>query len=273
MTVMPYQAAPQPAYYTPNGLAVASAVTQARRKVQGPSILVHAPQKRGKSSMADSGPRPVLILDVETASFWTPSRKIYWEPKRETCPQADGSWDSCIVIIHDYDDLWWLLDFLNKGAHPFNSVSLDSVTTILQRVMMNLAGIRKMTQDQWGILLRQVTGLVWGYRDLLTHPWRPVWSVTFVCGTHWHDKTGKWRPLLMGQSQDVVPYTPDIEGWIEIGQDGFTRQLLIGPQPYIETGNRLWGRLPDSLNLGYPGVLPGWTVETMAAEVIKSQLQ
>lgn len=273
--------------YTPNGLAVvgnpiSAAYGQpgiARKQPQGLSIGVHGYQKQGKSSLGDTGPVPRLILDVETASFWTPSPKVYWDFKRETCPNwpqdaraqsPDGLWDTCIVIIHDYADLYKLLDFLVKGAHPFNSISMDSVTEIQQRVIWDLAGTGKMKQDDWGQLLRHVNALIRGYRDLITHPTNRIWSVVYIMGTHYDQRMGKFRPLVQGSSADYLPYVPYVLGWLEAGQDG-SRHLWIGPSQLHETGERLWGRLPYDMQLGYPGMVPGWTVESMVQQVLASQ--
>lgn len=253
-------------YQQPNGLAVAQLPP---KRQQGLSVMVHAPAKHGKSSFGDSGPRPTLILDVETAVTWTPSRKIYWNPARETCPVPDGSWDSCIVTIHNYDELYQLLRFLQRGQHPFNSVSLDSVTEIQQRIMDELAGTRKMERDHWGQLLRHVNSIIRGYRDLITHPTRPVWTVCYIAGTHFDQRMGKWRPLVQGQSQEYLPYVPDLLGWLDIAPDG-SRHLWTGPSPLHETGERLWGRLPYDMQLGYPGMVPGWTLESMVSQLLAS---
>jgi len=273
--------AAQQAYYTqPNGLVVAQpyVAVPAQRRQQGLSLGVFAPPKTGKSSLGDTGPRPTLILDVETASFWTPSRKIYWDPQRETVPtwpqdpraeSPDGLWDTCIVIIHDAADLHSLHQILMTGHHPFNSVSMDSVTEIQNRVAFALAGYRKLERDHWGVMLRQVNKLIRDYRDLLTHPVKPIWAITYVCGAHIDQKTGMWRPLLQGAIQDHAPYVPDASGWLEVAPND-ERHLWIGPSPHHETGNRLWGKLPDDMLIGYPGMVPGWTVESMVSQLLAS---
>jgi hypothetical protein len=267
------QAYYQQAYTQPNGYA-----PPARRRQQGLSLLVQAHQKVGKSSLGDTGPAPRLILDVETASFWTPSRKIYWDPKRETCPvwpqdpraeSSDGYWDTCIVIIHDAADLHTLHQTLMTGQHPFNSISMDSVTEIQNRVAFALAGYRKLERDHWGVMLRQVNKLIHDYRDLLTHPVNQIWAITYICGTHFDQRVGKWRPLLQGAMQDHAPYVPDASGWLSAEPDG-SRHLWIGQSPHHETGNRLWGRLPDDMVIGYPGKVPGWTVESMVSQLLAS---
>jgi hypothetical protein len=245
----------------PNGAPVR------RAPMQGMRLLIHGLPKAGKSSLADTGPAPRLVLDVETAAMWTPSRKVFWNPARETCPVPDGTWDTCVVIIHDYNELFTLLRFLQAGRHPFNSISMDSVTTIQQRVINSLAGIRKVERDQWGQLLRVINNVIGGYGDLVTHPVRPVWAVTFVCGTALDYTSRKWRPLLQGQSQSYVPYVPEVEGWVYAAPDG-SRHMWIGPSNEYETCDRLWGRLPMDMQLGYPGMVAGWTVESMVSQAL-----
>lgn len=260
----------------PNGLV---APAPAGRQRQGLCVMVHGHQKAGKSSHGDSGVRPTLLLDAETAGVWTPSRKLYWDPKREPVPawpqdaravSPDGYWDTCIVIIHDYRALFDMHTFLNTGQHPFNSVTLDSYTEIQQRCLNSLAGLRQPTQEQWGLLLRTVNSLARQYRDLIKHPVHPIWNVSYICGTHYDRKTARWRPLLQGAAQDYLPYVPDVLGWLYVADDG-TRRMWTGPSREYETGDRLWGRLPHDLQLGYPGVVPGWTAETMLQQVLSTE--
>lgn len=238
---------------------------QHRRQPQGLSLLVHAPAKFGKSTLADSGPVPRLILDIEGTSYWTPSRKIFWDPMRETPPVPDGSWDSCIVITKDLRTIDRVYQVLNSGQHPFNSLSVDSVTEYQQRIIDEKVGVKKVERDEWGYLLRQVSSDVRKFRDLITHPTHRLWSVSFVAGTSQYN--GKWRPLVQGQVGNFLPYYVDLLGYLHANADN-TRDLLIGPHPQFETGERVGGRLPYSLRIGYPGRVPGWTLEDMVRQVL-----
>jgi len=274
MTVQPYQQ-PQQAVQAVNGQWHQQ---PAGRRMQGICCLFHAFAKQGKSCVADSGWPPRLTMDLEGGAFWTPSRKVYWEPARETCPawpcdpravtpgNPEGYWDTCIVITRTYGDLKAMRYFLERGQHPFNSVTLDSVSEMQQRFTDELAADKKMERDHWYAMLRWVNQTLRGYRDLITHPVKPVWSVSLVCGTHWDDRAKKWRPLLQGQSKDYVPYYPDILAWIEAQPDG-RRDMIIGPHPSIETGERVGGRLPGALTIAYPG-WPGWTLADMVRQVL-----
>ena len=262
MTVIPYQPS--------DAVAAATQANGQQRQLRGFSMVVHADPKMGKSSAADSGFRPVLCMDAEAAATWTPSRKRYWNPLRETVPVADGTWDTAVVGVTGYDVIDATTKILNTGRHPFNSISVDSVPTIQDRIMRTMAGHGKMSQDQWGMVLREITGMIWGFKDLLTHPVRQVWSVVFVCPTHYDAQARKFRPWLLGQASKYVPYVPEVEGFIYAVPDG-TRRMWIGPHDDYETGNRLWGRLPDEMVLGYPGVIDGWTVQSMTEQVLATQ--
>jgi hypothetical protein len=257
MTIPPYTAIPtQQAPPPPR-----------RRTAQGLSFLVHGLAKAGKSTFADSGPRPTLILDVEGTSYWTPSRKIYWEPMRETVPVYDGTWDSCIVICQDHTVINHVLALLSSGRHPFKSLSVDSVTEVQQRIIDSLTAGRQMDRDKWGALLRQVASMTRQFRDLIIHPTNPLWSVAFTAGTRFDDRTGKWRPLVQGQIGDYLPYYVDLLGHISALPDQ-SRFMLIGPHPQYETGERVGGRLNAyALPLGYPGK-PGYTIETILMQVL-----
>lgn len=258
MTVQPVQYAPPQAYQQ-------ARPQYQRRRLQGISLLVHGPAKYGKSSLADSGPKPGVILDVEGTSYWTPSRKIYWDPKRETPPYPDGSWDSAIVLAREASDVFGLYRILNSGQHWFKSCSIDSVTEVQQRVIDDLTGGKSMDQAKWGTLLRQISTMTRQYRDLITHPTNPLWTVSFTAGTHMRD--GRWRPLVQGQSQDFLPYYVDLLGYLNALPDG-RRQLLIGPHPLYETGERVGGRLPYDLLIGYGDKYPGYTMESMLRQVL-----
>jgi hypothetical protein len=248
------------------GYAPAVARPQARPKVQGISALVHGAAKAGKSSLADSGPTPRLIVDIEGTSFWTPSRKIFWNPQTEPVPVPDGSWDTAVVVAQNAAMIHQTYSVLKSGQHPFNSVSVDSITEFQQRIIDELVGWKKVGRDEWGVLLRQVSWATRQWRDLVTHPVKPIWTLTFVAGTHWDERLGKWRPLVQGQVGNFLPYYVDILGHLSAQPDE-SRWLLIGPHPQYETGERVGGRLPYQLPIGYPGH-DGYTMESMLAQVL-----
>lgn len=267
MTIATYQAAPP--VQQPYGVLNGQVVPQPGY-AQGLSFLFHARSKAGKSCLSDSGPVPRLLMDVEGQGWWTPSRKILWNPLREAVPVWDGSWETCLVICREARTIHAAKKVLDSGNHPFMSASVDSVTELQQRYIDELKGTRPMEIQDWGYVLRHVTSLTRAWRDLIVHPVHKLWSVSFVAGTHWDTKIKKWAPLVQGSSQDFLPYYVDVLGYLDISpQDQMSRFLTIGPNPWWETGERLGGRLPFQMPIEYrPWNLPGYSVETMLTQVL-----
>jgi hypothetical protein len=257
-----YQQAPAQA----NGQPVPAAL------LQGLRTAIHGWQKAGKSSICDTGPRPRLLLDSEQAALWLPTRgagrMIFWDPKRATVPRDDGTWDTCAVTVYDHEVPFLVLNTLRTGQHPFNTVTLDSTSNLQQRTIMGMRGTAAMRQEDWGSLLRVVNAMITGYGDLVSNPVKRVWSVNFIAGTKWDPVAKKQRLMLQGASQDYIPYVPEIQGYVYDAGDGTRRMWIGGSRPDIEAGNRLWGRLPDEMILGYPGLVPGWTIEAMVTRAL-----
>jgi hypothetical protein len=188
---------------------------------------------------------------------------------RQTVPDPREGWQTAIVLVREARTVMETYRVLSSGQHPFNAGTMDSVTEVQQRIIDDLTKGRQMDRDKWGALLRQVNLMVRAYRDLITHPVKPLWSMAFVAGTKYDDRTRKWRPMVQGQAQDYLPYYVDILGYIGALPDN-SRQMLIGPNPGFETGERVGGRLPPVMPLGYPG-RPGYTIESMLQQVLAPQ--
>ena len=169
----------------------------------GLSIIVHGPSKAGKSRFAATAPSPRLILDAESGSRFVPGRKVGWDPRTQAPPTSDGTWDTCLVPVHDYDTITAALHWLQSGQHPFNSVVIDSVSEVQQRAMDSIVGIDPMKIQDWGTLLRMVSDTVRKFRDLVSHPTHPLYAVVYIAMTTQRD--GKWRPLVQGQLRDFLP--------------------------------------------------------------------
>lgn len=251
---------------------------------RGLSFLVQGPPKSGKSSFASTVPAPRAILDSESGSYWTHSgRKIEWDPSRGGPPEVGRhvtagygqpsvtpGWDTAMVVVHKARVLDDAYRWLSSGRHPFNGVASDSHTELQQRYVDELAGQGQMRREHWGSMLRSMNSMTRGFRDLLTNPVKQVWGICFICGSHWDTTISKWRPLLQGQSKDYQPYYIDILGAVQAQPNG-QRLLLIGPNQFYETGERVGGRLPDVMPLAYPAKgIQGWDIASMIQKVNQS---
>lgn len=148
----------------------------------------------------------------------------------------DGTWDTCIATVTEFDQMQAVYQWLRSGQHPFVSVIIDSLMEIQKRCIDKVAGTNQLTQQDWGTVLRRLESLVRSYRDLTLLADNPVACVVFVVGTVDVDSTK--RPLLQGALRNTVPYYLDVVGYVFTQQvpsdDGsmvLQRMLLTQPQP------------------------------------------
>lgn len=213
------------------------------------TLLVHGFSGSGKSTLASTAPGPVLILDAESGSDYLGSDGdiVYWNPISEAPPKED-KWKYCVVQVLTYEDVVKAYEWLASGDHPFNSVVLDSVSEIQQRCIDSIAGANQMKTQDWGELLRTVAGQIRKFRDLKSHPTKPLWAVVFVCMSQKID--GRQEPLVQGKLKEFLPYYVDACGWLYTEIDDFGvehRNLLLGPDPLYLAKERMAGRLPKIL--------------------------
>ncbi len=206
------------------------------------TALIHGDSGVGKSWLAASAPYPRLILDAEGRAKYAPSLlpKVYWNPKEGAPPSADGTWDTCICPIADFETLSTAYSWLRAGTHQFKSIVIDSLMEAQKRCIDAVTGTSQMQTQDWGTLLRRIEGLVRSYRDLTLLPdsVQTASVVLYIVGTRLRD--GKQAPLLQGQFADTVPYYMDVVGYYfkqpVMAEDGVTvanyqRALLVDSQP------------------------------------------
>lgn len=213
------------------------------------TMLIHGESGVGKSWLADTAPAPRLILDAEGRAKYTPSGpKISWDPRSGPPPAADGTWETCVVSVSDFETLSQAYQWLRAGQHQFTSIVIDSLMEAQKRCIDYVAGVQALDQQDWGTLLRQLESLVRSYRDLTLVPDNAASVVLFIVGSK--DAENTRRPLLQGQLAVTVPYYLDVVGYLFVApvQDGaggtfYQRQLLVHPQPgYVAKDGT--GRLP-----------------------------
>jgi AAA domain len=212
--------------------------------LQGISLIVYGAPKTGKSWLGDTTPAPRLVLDAEGGSRFTPSVKKTWDPAREKPPEYDESWSTCLVSVNTYQAVRQAYDWLYSGQHPFRSVVIDSISESQQRCVDDIAGTNQMQTADWGTLLRTVSNLVRGYRDLITHPVRPLDCVMLIAMTD--ENQMPKRPLLQGKLASFLPYYTDLCGYLGAyrREDGTPfRRLILSPSTEYIAGERVGGRL------------------------------
>ncbi len=229
---------------------------------RGLSILVHGETGAGKSSFAVTAPYPRLLLDIESGYRFLPITTKRWDPMTENPPVADGTWDTCVVVVHDYNTVLRVYEWLRSGQHQFRSLIIDSISELQVRFFDQIAGDEQLKMQQWGEVLRKMGGLLRNIRDLMTHPTNPLEAVVLTAMSR-KDQDGVARPYLQGQLAVMAPYLFDILGALAVEtypnpdptQGPYTvRRMYVERTPKYEAKERVQGRLgkvveQDNLNV------------------------
>ena len=226
------------------------------------TIMVHGESKVGKSTFAVTAPYPRLMLDVEGGHRFLPINVKYWDPIREEPPVADGTWDTVVVQVRDYDVVMKAFQWLQSGKHQFKSLIIDSISELQVKCMDNIAGTEQMKMQQWGELLRHMGALLRDLRDLTMHPTQPLEAIVLTAMSR-KGQDGVYRPYLQGQLAVQAPYFYDILGAITVesvpNPDPMqmpykVRRMYVERTPEYEAGERVQGRLGKIVEQGDLGI-------------------
>jgi len=226
------------------------------------TIMVHGESKVGKSTFAVTAPYPRLMLDVEGGHRFLPINVKYWDPMREEPPMADGTWDTVVVQVRDYDVVMKAFQWLQSGKHQFKSLIIDSISELQVKCMDNIAGTEQMKMQQWGELLRHMGALLRDLRDLTMHPTQPLEAVVLTAMSR-KGQDNIYRPYLQGQLAVQAPYFYDVLGYLAIetvqNPDPTqlpykARRMYVERTDTVEAGERVQGRLGSIVEQGNLGI-------------------
>lgn len=228
------------------------------------SFLVYGKTKTGKSSLAATAPGPLLALDAEGS--WNafegrrnpnnpdqPYRVTWWENPAEAPPEADGSWDICVVDVHRWETVDQVINWVIQPNHPFQSITMDSVTEVQNRckkaIQPDMTGLQ---QQDWGRLLAHMSDRIKRFRDIVKDPRNPARVVVFTSeGKLQQD--GSYVPHMEGQLRNGIAYWMNTTACLRVAQlpnaDGIVtddspteRRLLVKPHPLFITGSHFEDR-------------------------------
>lgn len=234
------------------------------------SVLIHAYAKVGKTTVASTAPKPILVLDAEGG--WRFIRKHgfggrplvirHWDPFLQPSPPRrteDDPIDIVIVTVDRWEVVPRVYQALTQVQHDFQSVIVDSITEIQRRCKANIQGSEEMQRETWGRLLTAMDTVIRGYRDLVLISTIPTKCVIFVAETRKDAGGSRQIPTMQGQISGSLPYWVDMCGYMFV-EDQIdpadvertrilkTRRMLIGAHPLYESGNRIQGILPDIID-------------------------
>lgn len=215
------------------------------------TMMIYGESKVGKSTLAATAPYPRLMLDVEGGHRFLRLNVRYWNPMTETPPVADGSWDTCVVTVNDYDTVLKAYEWLRSGQHHFKSLIIDSISELQVKLFDKLVGNEQVKQQQWGEVLRHLGNFMRNVRDLTNHPTAPLEAIVLTAMAR-KDLQGVYRPYLQGQIASQAPYFYDILGAVAVEtfqnpdptQPPYKlRRMYIERTDQYEAGERVQGLL------------------------------
>lgn len=220
------------------------------------SMLIHGHSKVGKSTMSVTAPYPRLYLDVESASRFLPINRLIWDPMVDPMPVPDGTWDTAVVYVRDFDTMLKVYHRIIEEEHQFKSLIIDSVSELQIRLREQLVGRENLKMQDWGTMLTVLSGLMRDLRDLTMHERTPFESIVLTAMTT-RDQDGVYRPLLQGQTGTQLPYWFDVVGYLYVDQVADEnpqnppkeiRRLLTKKHPQFEAGERTGGKLANPVD-------------------------
>ena len=188
------------------------------------SFLVYGKAKQGKSTLALTTPTPRLILDTESAARFLKTKKVYWDPITEEPPEDDGTWETCIVTVDNYRVAARAYEYLKAGKHPFNSVILDSISELQDKVKGETTNRAQPKIQEWGTIGSKMAYLAGDLRDLTTNKNKMVKAVLVVATSTdpYVDEDGnvvhKGRPAAEGSFKTKVQYFFDTVGYVYLAE-------------------------------------------------------
>lgn len=207
------------------------------------TVLMHGLSGAGKTTLACTAPKPLLLLDVEMASRFVKGKKIKWNPLTDAPPVNDGTWEICVVPVNEFQKAQAAYEYLKSGNHPFKSVVVDSISELQGKASEKIKGRQQFQTQDWGKLLSVMSFFCKDLRDL---PEESDQIEAIIITATSKDYDGIIKPYLQGQIASQAPYWFDITGYLYVQQyadangelkDG--RNLLIGNHPNYEAKSRV----------------------------------
>lgn len=198
----------------------------------GVKMLVYGPAGMGKTVLSATLPRPVLI----SAESGTLSLRKQNLERLFGVGNPNITYDMPLILVNDIDDLTQAYDWcrMSAEAQAFDSIALDSISEIAEKVLSNAKKHVKDPRQAYGELQDKLEMTVRAFRDL---PGKHVYMAAKQ-GSIKDEFTGvsKYGPMMpSGRSSAAMPYFYDFVGALRVGRNpDNTEYRFIQTQPDLQ---------------------------------------
>jgi len=189
----------------------------------GLSIALHGGPGMGKTTLAATAPGPRLHIDTEGGNEWLAGKVTPWTDLGKLPEGIDEATTVTVNVSGDHaiEIFQAIYQWLMSGKHPFNSVILDSLSEMQQRIIDKQTPIGAGDPD-WVSVVRIMSKMIRDLKDLKNHPVKPLQAIIFICGTD--QKMSDKRviaiqPALTGQLATKLPHFVDVCGYTTLVWD------------------------------------------------------
>lgn len=218
---------------------VAARIEPASQAAGPLKMVVYGPNKQGKTHYSGSSDLKTLIVDCRDEGTETLADR----------PNVD------VYKVKDYTDLDGVFWYLHGGDHPYEVVSLDTITMLSVITMKWVLGDRSKDamadplipeMRQWNKVTQALENIILNWRDLPVHMLFLAQEKTFT----YDDENGEGQvhrigPWLSPQAQKTLLSAVGTIGRVytkEVPKEGkmtIEHRMLLGPHSLYESGTRI----------------------------------
>jgi phage nucleotide-binding protein len=137
--------------------AVKAKIAPVQEQTEFFSMLVYGQSGRGKTAVASTWPKPMLLLDIN-------------EKGTDTIANVPGI---DVISLEDWDELEQTYWFLKEGEHEYKTVVIDQISQMQDLAMSAVRAESKkeesdlLTRKDWGQISGMMKTWLFNYRDLI----------------------------------------------------------------------------------------------------------
>lgn len=193
------------------------------------TFLVHGEAGSGKSPVLATAPGRTLFIAAESGHRFLRQRpRVEWNPR--TALPKDIPENAMVIATlratsateaspEPWEDALRALDVLLAGKHPFDSVCVDTLTSLQAHCIAYATSKSRrgeLDQQVWGVVLRQMRGYVSLLTEQTAHPTHPLEVVAMSAQSVQKEGEDMWTPDLSGAVRTALIEMFDVFGFMQL---------------------------------------------------------